>query len=170
MPLELRQLRRTRLVQEAEDVLRGRVVGSARARAQLQRLGLLTATGDRGEHRPRWDSPREEDAASARRRLVVDEVVRVVRADPAGEALAPALALTTSSAPPDVAEGSRRLAVLVGAGRAGALVEAGVLPQRAPWRIAGGLHPAVHVALTRLVDDEPPTVARASVVVAAVGG
>lgn len=150
-PVELSQLRRTPLVRAAEEVVRGRSEGPPALREQLESLGFLGRDGRRGDRRRSWDSAEEVDAGVARRRLVVAEVVRVLRTVEPGCSVT--LALATSSHPADVAEGARRLEALVGTGRLGELVAAGVLPATAPWRIARGLQHSVHVALTRLVDE-----------------
>ncbi|GAA0287398.1 hypothetical protein [Kineococcus aurantiacus] len=150
LPVEITPLRRTPLVRDAEDVLRGRATGTARLRAVLVELGYLRPDGGRGPQWAAWDSPRDVDAAFARRRLVVAEVAHAVRQDPGAGYV---LALATSSLPAEVARGGRALADLVGAGRLEALVRGGVVPSRAPWRIVRGLQPAVHVGLTRLADD-----------------
>ncbi|WP_328293528.1 hypothetical protein OG218_12400 [Kineococcus sp. NBC_00420] len=154
-PVELAQLQRTRLVREAEDVLRGRTPGTPRLRAQLEDLGFGQEDGRRGPRWPSWDSPQEADAACARRRLVVAEVVRVVRTLHHGDDddHARTLALATSESPADVAEGGRRLEAAVSAGALAGLVRAGVVPVARPWRIARGLQHSVHVALSRLVDE-----------------
>ncbi|WP_432565108.1 hypothetical protein [Kineococcus sp. SYSU DK003] len=147
---ELARLQRTRLVRDAEDVLRGRAPGDAGLRGVLTDLGLLRATGERGPRWASWDSHVAAHAAQARRRIVVAEVVRVVRADPAAGYV---LALSTSAEPADVALGGRLLRDLVTDGRLAPLVAGEVLPDRIPWRIARGAQPAVHVGLTRLADD-----------------
>lgn len=150
-PVELAQLQRTRLVREAEDVLRRRTPGTPRLRAQLEDLGFVRDDGRCGPRWPSWDSPQEADAACARRRLVVAEVVRVVRT--LDDEHARTLALATSESPADVAEGGRRLEAAVSAGALAGLVRAGVVPVARPWRIARGLQHSVHVALSRLVDE-----------------
>lgn len=151
-PVELAQLQRTRLVREAEDVLRGRTPGTPRLRAQLEDLGF-GQDGRRGPRWPSWDSTQEVDATCARRRLVVAEVVRVLRALEDDGDRARTLALATSESPADVAEGGRRLEAAVSAGALAGLVRAGVVPVARPWRIARGLQHSVHVALSRLVDE-----------------
>ena len=150
-PVELAQLQRTRLVREAEDVLRGRSRGTPGLRAQLEDLGFGQEDGRRGPRWPSWDSAQEVDAACARRRLVVAEVVRVLRT--LDDDHARTLALATSESPADVAEGGRRLEAAVSAGALAELVRAGVVPVARPWRIARGLQHSVHVALSRLVDE-----------------
>jgi len=90
------------------------------------------------------------DAACARRRLVVVEVVRVLGGPE--PSCARALALATSSHPAEVGEGGRLIEGLVRSGNLRELVVAGVVPDRGPWRIPRGLQRSVHVALSRLVD------------------
>lgn len=150
LPVELAPLRRTRVVQDAEEVLRGRAEGTAWLRAQLTALRLVHPDGRRGEQWPAWDSPRAVDAAFARRRLVVAELTHHLRHDPVA---AHALALATSHVPAEVAAGGRRLRDLVATGRLDDLVATGVVPGRGPWRIVRGLQLSVHVALTRLADE-----------------
>ncbi|PRY10862.1 hypothetical protein [Kineococcus rhizosphaerae] len=163
LPVELAPLRRTGLVRDAEDVLRGRAAGTARMREVLVQLGFLRPGGGRGPRWASWDSPHDVDAAFARRRLVIAEVAHVVRRDPG---TGYALALATSDVPAEVTRGGRLLAELVGAGRLAPLVAGGVLPAAPGRRIARGLQPAVHVGLTRLADDgvldlDGPELARA---------
>ncbi|GAB3462051.1 hypothetical protein GCM10027519_24440 [Kineococcus endophyticus] len=150
LPVELSPLRRTRVVQDAEEVLRGRAEGTPWLRAQLTALGLVRPDGRRGEQWPAWDSARDVDAAFARRRLVVAELTHLLRHDPAA---AHALALATSHVPAEVAAGGRRLRDLVATGRLDDLVATGVVPGRGPWRVVRGLQLSVHVALTRLADE-----------------
>jgi hypothetical protein len=150
LPVELVPLRRTRVVRDAEEVLRGRAAGTPWLRAQLTALGFLRPDGGRGPQWPAWDSARDVDAAFARRRLVVADLVHLLRHDPA---VATALALATSDLPAEVAEGGRRLRDLVSTGRATELVAGGVVPGRSPWRVVRGLQLSVHVALTRLADE-----------------
>lgn len=150
LPVELAPLRRTRVVRDAEEVLRGRSEGTPWLRAQLTALGLVHRDGRRGEQWPAWDSPRAVDAAFARRRLVVAELTHLLRHEPVG---AHALALATSHVPAEVAAGGRRLRDLVATGRLDDLVATGVVPGRGPWRVVRGLQLSVHVALTRLADE-----------------
>ncbi len=150
LPVELGPLRRTRVVQDAEDVLRGRTAGAPWLRARLIALDYLRPDGRRGPQWPAWDSARAEDAAFARRRLVVAELVHLLRHD---RAAALALALATSEVPAEVAAGGRRLRELVATGHATELLATGVVPGRSPWRVPRGLQLSVHVALTRLADE-----------------
>jgi len=147
---DLPALQRTALVRHAEDVLRGRSPGTPEFLNTLAELGFRTSAGRRGTSWSQWDSARPVEASVARRRLLVATVRDVVRADPGAGF---ALAMVTSSVPTEVALGGRMLADVVGAGRLPGLVSGGVLPGKAPWRVARGVQPAVHVGLTRLADD-----------------
>lgn len=147
---ELPALQRSALVRHAEDVLRGRSPGDAGFARTLAELGYRSPAGRKGPTWWQWDSTRVIEAATARRRLVVVSVRDAVRADPGAGF---AVAMVTSSVPTEVALGGRMLADVVASGRLPGLVSGGVLPSRAPWRIARGMQPAVHVGLTRLADD-----------------